>query len=296
MKHIFVLGSINIDMVAYTKVLPQPGITVEGEYFFSNIGGKGANQAVAVHNLGMPVTYVGAVGPDDNGLRVEKYFQSINLDYHLVKSKKSTGTALIIIDETTAENRILTIPGANFDIHENDLSPILDKMEKGDILLLQLECLMDTVVFIMKKAKEKGLTVILNPAPYKDNLPIESYKDIDFFIPNEHELDSYVPGDKSYEEKAIYLFNKGINNVIVTLGEKGSILVNKDGVMHIAPHKVDAIDTTAAGDSYCGAFATALAKDKSIKEALEFASLCSSIAVTRKGAAASLPTKEEVDL
>lgn len=294
MKKVFVLGSINIDNVAYTRVLPQPGITVEGDSFLSNIGGKGANQACAAHFLGADVTYVGAVGDDDNGKRIESFFKSINLKYHLVKSNKSTGTALIIIDEANAENRILCIPGANFDLHKEDLYPVVEQMNKGDILLLQLECLLDTVIFAIKKAKEKGLTVVLNPAPYRNNIPAECLACIDYFIPNEHELDSYVPGDMDEVEKSKQILTKGCKNVIVTLGEKGSLLVNKDGVMKIESRKVNALDTTAAGDSYCGAFVTALASGKEVKEAMEFASLCSSIAVTRKGAINSLPHKEEV--
>lgn len=294
MKKIFVLGSINIDNVAYTKVLPQPGITVEGDSFLSNIGGKGANQACAAHFLGANVTYIGAVGNDDNGKRVEAFFDSINLKYHLVKSNKSTGTALIIIDEANAENRILCIPGANFDIHEEDLYPVIEQMSEGDILLLQLECLLETVVFAIKKAKEKGLTVVLNPAPYRSNIPDDVYKCIDYFIPNEHELDSYVPGDMDEVTKSMQILAKGCKNVIVTLGEKGSLLVNKDGAIKIQPCKVQALDTTAAGDSFCGAFVTALNQGKDIIPALEFASKCSSITVTRKGAINSLPHKEEV--
>ena len=295
MKKVFVLGSINIDNVAYTRVLPQPGITVEGDSFLSNIGGKGANQACAAHFLGADVTYVGAVGKDDNGVRVEKFFDSLGLKYHLVKSEKSTGTALIIIDEGTAENRILCVPGANFDIHEKDIDPVLDMMQEGDILLLQLECLMDTVAYAVRKAKEKGLTVVMNPAPYRNNIPDDCFKNIDYFIPNEHELDSYIQGDKDYIQKSLQILAKGVKNVIVTLGDKGSLLVNKDGVTEVKPHKVNAVDTTAAGDSYCGAFVTALSKGKSVKEAIDFASLCSSITVTRKGAINSLPKLEEVN-
>ena len=295
MKKVFVLGSINIDNVVYTRVLPQPGITVEGDSFLSNIGGKGANQACAAHFLGADVTYVGAVGKDDNGKRVEDFFKSINLKCHLVKSDKSTGTAMIIIDEANAENRILCVPGANFDIHEKDILPVIDMMEEGDILLLQLECLIETVAFAVRKAKEKGLTVVMNPAPYRSNIPDDCFADIDYFIPNEHELDSYVSGNLDPIQKSLQILAKGCKNVIVTLGEKGSILVNKNEQIMIEPYKVEAVDTTAAGDSYCGAFVTALANGKDVKEAMKFASLCSSITVTRKGAINSLPKIEEIN-
>ena len=293
MSRILVLGSINIDNVAYTKVLPQPGITVQGDSFLMNIGGKGANQACAAHFLGADVTFIGAVGHDDNGEKVERFFKTLGLHYHLVKSKLSTGVALIIIDEANAENRILCVPGANHDIKKEDIDEIENHMQKGDILLVQLESRIDTIVYSMRKAKEKGLTVILNPAPYHE-LPESCFSDIDYFIPNEHELDSFVPGEASPEAKAKILVNRGIKNVIVTLGEKGSIYVNKDESCPVAPRKVDAIDTTAAGDSFCGAFAVAISKGRSLKEALRFATLCSSIAVTRKGAISSLPRLDEV--
>ena len=295
MRKVFVLGSINIDNVVYTRVLPQPGITVEGDSFLSNIGGKGANQACAAHFLGADVTYVGAVGKDDNGKRVEDFFKSINLKCHLAKSDKSTGTAMIIIDEANAENRILCVPGANFDLHEKDILPVINMMKEGDILLLQLECLIETVAFAVRKAKEKGLIVVMNPAPYRNNIPDDCFANIDYFVPNEHELDSYVQGDMDYIQKSLQILNKGVKNVIVTLGEKGSVLVNKNEQIKVKSHRVEAVDTTAAGDSYCGAFVTALANNKDVKEAMEFASLCSSITVTRKGAINSLPKIEEIN-
>ena len=293
MSKILVLGSINIDNVAYTRQLPEPGITVRGDYFLSNIGGKGANQACAAHFLGADVTFIGAVGKDDNGEKVEKFFKSINLNYHLVKSDLSTGVALIIIEETTAENRILCVPGANYDIKKNDIDEIENHMQKGDILLVQLECDIETVAYAIRRAKEKELVVILNPAPYHE-IPEDCYQDIDYFIPNEHELDSFVPTESNEENKAKKIIEKGVKNVIVTLGEKGSLFVNKDNVIQIPPRKVNAVDTTAAGDSFCGAFATALSQGKQVIDALHFASLCSSITVTRKGAISSLPRKEEL--
>ena len=294
MSKIIVFGSINIDNVAYTKVLPEPGITVEGDSFISNIGGKGANQACAAHFLGSNVTFFGSVGKDDNGKRVKAFFDSIKLPYFLVESEKSTGTALIIIDENTAENRILCVPGANFDVKKKDIDKMLPLLNEGDIFLTQLESDLDTIIYAIKEAKKKGATVVLNPAPARRNLPLDVYPFIDFFIPNEHEIDTYTEGVYSYEEKAKQLVNKGVKNVVVTLGENGSLLVNKEMTKLIAPHKVKAVDTTAAGDSYCGAFVTALNQGKDIVSALEFASKCSSITVTRKGAINSLPHKEEL--
>ncbi len=296
MRKIFVLGSINIDNVAYTKVMPSPGITVEGDSFISNIGGKGANQACAAYFLGADVFFIGAVGKDNNGNDVEKYFREIGLPYHLVKSDKNTGAALIMIDEANAENRILCVPGANFDIHKEDIDAISDMMHEGDILLVQLECSMDTVCYAITLAKEKDMIVILNPAPYRNNLPANIYAKVDYFIPNEHEMDSYIPGEMNYIDKAKIILEKGTKNVIVTLGEKGSIAVSKDKVIEQKAYKVHAVDTTAAGDSFCGAFAVALAKGKSLEDCLVFATKCSSITVTRKGAISSLPTLEDINI
>ena len=193
------------------------------------------------------------------------------------------------------ENQILIVPGANYDIYPSDIDSIDKELDDADILLTQLEGRIDTVDYLIRKAKEKGLITVLNTAPYHE-LDTSLYPYIDYFVPNEHELDGYVEGkcNGTYEDKARYMVNQGIKNVIVTLGDKGSLLVNKDEVIKVEPHKVDVVDTTAAGDSYLGAFVTALSEGKNVKEAMEFASKVSSITVTRKGAIASLPSIDEV--
>lgn len=292
MKKIIVIGSISIDNVVYTNNLPGPGTTVYGESFISNIGGKGANQACAIKFLGGDVEFFGAIGDDDNGKRIENFLKNAGFAVNLKKSQASTGIASITIDNKTAENRIIIVPGANMDINKDDIDKI-DFNNKG-ILLLQLENPVDTVIYAMKKAKENGLLVVLNPAPYHD-IPTSCFEYIDYFIPNEHELEmftSHIEG--SFELRAKHLVNKGIKNVLVTLGEKGSMLVNSEQVINIPPRKVEAIDTTGAGDSYCGAFVTALSQNKSVIEAMEFATLVSSITVTRKGAIQSLPKLSEL--
>lgn len=294
MNKIFVFGSINIDNIAYTKVMPQPGITVQGESFISNLGGKGANQACAAYFLGADVYFVGAVGNDNNGENVEKFFNEIGLPHHLIKCENSTGAAIILIDENTAENRILCVPGANNSIKEEDIYEMENMMSKGDILLVQLECSIEPICHAIKAAKEKGLTVVLNPAPYTKDLPEDIYPYLDYFIPNEHEMDSFVLGNMNYIEKAKVILNKGAKNVIVTLGDKGSICVNNESVIEQKSYKVKAVDTTGAGDCFCGSFVTALSKGKALKQCLDFATKCSSIAVTRKGAISSLPKLEEV--
>ena len=292
MKKILVIGSISIDNVTYTSVLPEPGTTVYGESFLSNIGGKGANQACAIHFLNGDVEFYGSVGDDDNGKRVQNFLKSVGLRANLKISKQNTGVASITIETQNAENRIVIVPGSNMDITKEDIDKI--DFSKFDFLLLQLENPVDTICYAMKKAKEHGLTVILNPAPYHE-VPSTAFKDIDFFIPNEHELEYFTPNIKGdFKERAEYLIKQGIKRVIVTLGEKGSLYVDEKQSFTVAPHKVNAIDTTGAGDSYCGAFLTALSEGKDVKEAMEFASKVSSIAVTRKGAIASLPLRSEI--
>ena len=178
------------------------------------------------------------------------------------------------------------------DITKDDI----DKINFSDysFLLLQLENPVDAVCYAIKKAKESGLTVILNPAPYHE-LPLEVYPYIDFFIPNEHELEDFtkdISGD--IKDRVSKLLQSGIKRVIVTLGEKGSYYQDKEQSFMIEPYKVNAVDTTGAGDSFCGAFVTSLSLDKSIKEAMDFASKASSLTVTKKGAIASLPHLEDI--
>ena len=293
MKKIIVIGSIAIDNVTYTHNLPVPGMTVYGDSFLSNIGGKGANQACAIKFLGGDVKFYGAIGDDANGKTVQNYLKSQELQAFLKISHKNTGVANIIVDEKNGENRIVVVPGANMDLNKDDIDKI--PFANSDILLLQLENQIESVEYAIKKAKEAGLLVVLNPAPYHD-VPSDAFQYIDYFIPNEHELEQFTPEVKGdYKERAKALLDKGIKNIIVTLGEKGSYFLNKDESFLVKPYKVEAIDTTGAGDSFCGAFVTALSKGKSVKDALDFASKASSITVTRKGAIASLPKLNELE-
>ena len=292
MKKIIVIGSINIDNVTYSSIPAKPGMTVYGDAFLSNIGGKGANQSCAIKFLGGDVVFYGAVGNDDNGKRVQNFLKQAGLTANLKISHLSTGVASITIDTNTGENSIIVVPGANNDISKEDIDSI--DFQNADILLLQLENNMDAVLYAMKKAKEKGLVVVLNPAPYHE-LPIDAFQYIDYFIPNEHELEQFTTDiNGEVIERAHYLISKGVKKIIVTLGDKGSLYVDEDKALQIEPHIVKAIDTTGAGDSYCGAFVTALSEGKDEIEAMKFASKVSSITVTRKGAISSLPKRNEL--
>lgn len=293
MKRIIVIGSINVDNVVYTHNPARPGMTVYGDAFLSNIGGKGANQSCAIKFLGGDVTFYGAVGDDDNGKNVQKFLKEVGLTANLKISNISTGVASITIDSHSAENSIIVVPGANYDIKISDIDKI--NFSEFDILLLQLENNMDAVTYAIKKAKEKGLLVVLNPAPFH-KVPREIFDDIDLFIPNEHELEQFTPNiNGDVETRCKQLLKQGIKHIIVTLGSKGSFYIDNNELFFVSAHKVKAVDTTGAGDSFCGALVTALSEGKTIKEAMEFASKVSSIAVTRKGAIASLPKRNEVE-
>ena len=291
-KKILVVGSISIDNTIFTKQLPSAGTTTIADSYFQNIGGKGANQACASLFLGGDVSFIGAIGKDHHGDVVEKFLKEQGLHARLKRSDKPTGIAFIILEEETAENRILIVQGANNDLTKEDIDKNLDLFSEGDILLTQFENDMETVSYVIKKAYEKHMLVVVNPAPIK-KLKEEYYQYIDYLVPNEHELEA-LSGKVDILLAAKELLSRGAKNVIVTLGEKGSVLINKDEYIKVEPHKVDAVDTTAAGDSYLGALVTKLSEDKDIKEAMDFASLCSSKTVTKKGAIVSLPHLEDL--
>ena len=292
-KKILVIGSIAIDNTIFTKVLPSAGTTTIADSYFHNIGGKGANQACASLFLGGDVSFIGAVGKDHNGNLVESFLKEQGLDARLKRSDKPTGVAFIILEEANAENRILIVQGANADLTIEDINKNLDLFTEGDILLTQFENSMETVEHVIKTAHDKHMLVVVNPAPIKE-LKDEYYQYIDYLVPNEHELEA-LSGKVDILSACKELLLKGAKNIIVTLGEKGSVLVNKDEYIKVEPHKVYAVDTTAAGDSYLGALVTKLSKGKPIVEAMEFASKCSSLTVTKKGAIVSLPHLDDLE-
>ena len=291
-KKILVVGSISIDNTIFTKQLPSAGTTTVADSYFQNIGGKGANQACASLFLGGDVSFIGAIGKDHNGDLVESFLKEQELNVRLKRSEKPTGIAFIILEEQSAENRILIVQGANTDLTKGDIDKNLDLFTEGDILLTQFENDMETVSYVIKKAYEKHMLVVVNPAPIKE-LKEEYYQYIDYLVPNEHELEA-LSHKTDILLAAKELLSRGAKNVIVTLGEKGSVLINKDEYIKVEPHKVDAVDTTAAGDSYLGALVSKLSEGKPIKEAMEFASLCSSKTVIKKGAIVSLPHLDEL--
>ncbi len=294
MSDILVVGSLNADLVVRAPHFPQPGETISGEDLQVIPGGKGANQAVAAARLGASVSMLGRVGKDNFGDFLLDNLKANHVDTHLVqRDDASTGTATIIVD-SNGQNSIVLSAGANGKVSPSDVNHASFLTFK--LLLLQLEIPIPTVYSAAKLAKENGIQILLNPAPAKE-LPNELIALADFIIPNETEL-SLLTGmevkDASSTEKAAHaLLDKGAQNVIVTLGSKGALIVTSEQTKHVDTYQVDVVDTTAAGDAFIGGFAVTL-ESSSLLDAVRYGCACGALATTKFGAQPSLPTKEEV--
>ena len=298
MKKVIVIGSSNTDMVVRSEHLPRPGETVLGGAFMMAGGGKGANQAVAVARMGHPVRVACALGQDSFGDEAVARYADYGIDTsYIVRKETPSGVALILVD-SSAQNSISVALGANNELTIDDVMPALDTIEEGDIVLLQLEIPMATVESCIEVAAAKGAKVILNPAPAA-KVSDEALSKLYLITPNqtETELLTGVSADDvdGAEKAAEALCALGIKKVVVTLGADGALLY-EDGKAEIIPaHKVNAVDTTAAGDVYNGAMCAALAEGMELREALRFATKASAISVSREGAQPSIPSREEVD-
>jgi len=296
---IVVVGSSNTDMVIKTKQIPAPGETVLGGTFFMNAGGKGANQAVATARLGGNVIFICKIGDDIFGMQAVQLFnnEGINTSFILTDVDHPSGVALITVDEH-GENCIVVASGANAALHPQDLQQAIAAIEQADILLLQLEIPIKTVEHIVAVAAGKKIKVVLNPAP-ACTLSDELLKNVFIITPNETEAEKLtgikVIDLKTAEQAAKILKSKGVEMIIITLGASGALLHYEDKVTHIRGYKVEAVDTTAAGDIFNGALVVKLAEGKSIDEAVQLACKAAAISVTRLGAQASAPYKEELE-
>ena len=303
MPNILVVGSLNADLVVRTPRFPQPGETISGEDLQVIPGGKGANQAVAAARLGANVSMLGRVGRDNFGDFLLDNLKSNNVDSNLVqRDDSSTGTAIIVVD-ANGQNSIVLSAGANGKVSTADverassLDPSTGSGQRFNLLLLQLEIPIPTVLRSAQMAKEKNAIVILNPAPAKE-LPDELIALADYIIPNETELSLLTGMDvhdvTSAEQAARALINRGAQNVIVTLGSKGALVVNKETSKQVNTYQVNVVDTTAAGDAFIGGFASVL-ESASLLDAVRYGCACGALATTKFGAQPSLPTKQEVD-
>ena len=296
-NRILVIGSSNTDMTVRSATLPKPGETVLGGDFRMGPGGKGANQAVAARLLGGEVTFVCKLGRDMFGEGASKHYESCGLDTSkIVWSDKPSGVALITVD-SKAENSIVVASGANADMTVTDIDSVADIIKSSGILLLQLEIPMDTVVHAAEIAYNAGVQVVLNPAPAAV-LPAELLKCVSILIPNETEASAISGIDINNFETAAAaaerLKGMGVREVIITMGSRGSVVCDGDCTF-VPAVKVNAVDTTAAGDTFCGGVCVALSEGKDLLEAVKFATAASSIAVQRPGAQDSIPNRCEVD-
>ena len=297
MKNICVIGSLNMDLVVNVDTMPKPGQTLLGGNFKEVPGGKGANQAVAMARLEGNVSMIGKVGNDGFGKTLIEALNNDNVNTdHIHTADCSTGVAFITVDKN-AQNSIVVSPGANFEVKEDDIDNNIEAIKNSDIVVLQLETPLNTIKYALNKAKELNKYTILNPAPAV-KLDDEIIKNVDLLTPNETELEIIsgvsIETEEDIQKAAQIMIEKGVKELIVTLGSKGSLYINKEKSMFKKAYKVEAVDTTAAGDSYTGALAVALSQDKNIEDAMDFASKVGALSVLKEGAQSSLPTLEDV--
>jgi ribokinase len=299
MKNLWVIGSINIDLVAETPRFVEPGETLTGLSYSEFTGGKGANQAVALARLGTRPMMVGQIGDDTWGQRYRHVFQREGVDDRSVRAVPGLSTGIALIEVVSSgENRIIIIPGANGAVEPVLIDQILPRVEEGDIALLQLEIPIDTVFHAIRGLKRRKATVILDPAPARA-LPNEILPLIDYLTPNESEArllaGTVSKGDDAGLIAAKSLLRKGSGCIILKAGSRGSWVVSADRSLHVQPYPVCAIDTTAAGDSFNAGLAFALAQDKPIEEAASFANAVAALSTTAKGAQPAMPTLIQID-
>jgi len=299
-KKIVVVGSCNTDMVVKSDRLPVPGETVLGGAFMMNPGGKGANQAVAIARMGGNVTFISKTGNDLFGRQsVEMYGdENIVTDYIFSDQHLPSGVALIMVDRN-GENCIVVASGANGSLSPKDIEKARNVIESADILLMQLEVPMDTVEYAAKLAHEKGIKVVLNPAPAAF-LSNELLKCLYAIIPNKTEAEMLsgikVSDLETAKQAADIIAAKGVDKVVITLGSKGALIKDGDVYSFIPADKVEAVDTTAAGDTFCGAFCVGISEGLSIEDAARMATKAAGITVTREGAQAAIPYRKELAL
>lgn len=296
---IYIIGSSNTDMVVKAERLPAPGETILGGTFLMNAGGKGANQAVAAARLGGLVTLVANVGNDLFGKQSILQFkqENINTNYISVDPIQPSGVALINVN-AKGENCIAVAPGANGQLTPELLKKFFEAVKSPAIALVQLEIPITTVEYIIEQCKQRSIPVILNPAPAQI-LSKEVLRNVFLITPNETEAELLTAiriTDIASAQKAARVFHEmGIPNVVLTLGDRGAFLSSPKGSGLVSVPVVTAMDTTAAGDCFNGALAVALAEDRILDDAVQFACKAASISVTRMGAQSSMPTRKEVD-
>lgn len=297
-KKIVVVGSCNTDMVIKADRLPVPGETILGGTFFMNPGGKGANQAVAAARLGGNVTLISKTGNDVFGKQSVMLYNTENIktDYIYSDSRHPSGVALITVD-SQGENCIVVASGANAYLTPSDIDKASAEIENSDLVLMQLEIPIETVEYVAEMANKKGIKVILNPAPARA-LSNNLLKNVYIIIPNKNEAEILsgikVSDIESAKQAADIISAKGVDIVVITLGSQGALIKEYAEYHFVEAYKVDALDTTAAGDTFCGSVCVGLSEGRSILNSVKFAARAAAITVTRMGAQASIPYRSEL--
>ena len=294
------VGSLNADLVQQVERFPRPGETVVGGDLAIIPGGKGANQAFAAGLLGAGVKMVGQVGHDPFGPMLLKNLQKANVDIAGIEvSETASGTAAILV-LSTGENIIIISPGANAKLTPEVVADRLRVIEPGSIVLVQLEIPLATTRLSLETARQRGAVTILDPAPAQD-LPSDLLALVDFLTPNQTEAalllqsNAEIASYEDAEQASRKLLERGPSTVVLKMGQQGVVIATSEGIERVEGFPVNAVDSTAAGDTFNGAFAVGLAEGKSYRDAARFANAAGAISVTRQGAQSSIPTRAEVD-
>lgn len=299
-QKVTVFGSFVVDLMARAPHLPTPGETVRGSLFKQGAGGKGFNQGIAAHKAGGEVVMITKVGNDSLAKVAYEAMDAVGLskEHVFVNEEVATGTALVCVGEDSGQNQIIIVPGACNTITEEDLAEVRELIESSAYVLLQLEVNQDANERVARMAKEKGVRVIINTAPYQP-MEDEFLKGAYLVTPNEVEAEEFtgiaVKDLESADRAAAVFFAKGVENVLITLGSRGVYLATKDRSEIIPGFRVDAIDTTGAGDAFNGGLLAALSEGKELRQAIPFAQAVAALSVQRLGTTASMPTREEID-
>jgi ribokinase len=297
MGRILVVGSINMDVVNHVESYPQPGETIKGFGTQYTPGGKGANQAVAASLSGSEVVMIGAVGKDVFGSELISTLKQFDVDTSFVFTKESTSGLAFITVNQAGENSIILNEGANGKLSIQDIEAALPEIGEVSGVLLQNEISWETTKYMIQEAKRLNIHVYFNPAPSLE-IPVDTLPLINTLILNETEAEAItgltVETEQQAKLTAELLVEKGVERVILTLGRKGALCVTKDQFIHMTAFKVVAVDTTAAGDTFIGAFATASEMGQPIENSLRFATAAAALTVTKKGAQLSIPGSTEI--
>jgi len=299
MGQVTVVGSFMYDLVATVPRRPKTGETLVGNTFGMFLGGKGANQAIAASRAGSKVTMVGRLGNDSFGKQFFEKFskEGINTDFVAQDDENGTGVAMPLVD-ASGDNSIVIIPQANMALTVENINQAQSTIADADVLVMQCEVPMDANQRAAEIAKQNDTLVILNPAPAQ-LIPDQILKLVDIIIPNEIETETLTGLPTKTENEVLVagrnLLSKGVETVILTLGDRGSLLLNEDGEKLIPAFDVSVVDTTAAGDSFCGVLAASLANGISINLSVEIANAAGALAVTKLGAEPSLPQRDAID-